>query len=262
MSEYLPRTLGDAGGFTGRSISNAGLLVDFHEIIFIGDRTCRAGLDAHFAADTTNLADGLDIFTQILCRTRDENPRLERLNFDDALGARSNTNTAAHAFIRINNREILDHVDGAKGAGFGAFTKTDAGILACGWSAKVQIGGSARGKTIIFMLMTDTPFDSGTTDHGNLILNCHHFLAGQFRHPVGHLFFSGKTKVRWNIGIGDHGNGVTLTARKAATTALGKGQGLKHMLDQRVDLHGEFMSSNRQTNPEKQADTTKQNQTT
>jgi hypothetical protein len=160
MAEYLTRALGHTGCLTGRSIGNAGLLIDLHQIVLISDRAGRAGLDTHLAANATDLADRLDIFPEILGRTGDKNPGLEGLNLNDRFRTGTNAHPATHTFVRVDYREIFYHIDGVKGAGLGTFAQTDTGVLAGRRSAEAEVGGSAGGEPVILVLVADPTFYS------------------------------------------------------------------------------------------------------
>jgi len=237
-------------------------MVDFDEIILIAYRPCRTGLNTHLTTDAAHLADGLDVFTKILGRTWNKNPGLHRLNFNDTLRTGTDAYPAADAFIRIDERKILHHIDGAKGAGLGTFPQTDTGVLTSRRSAETKVGSGTRGKTVVFVFMADPAFNPGATHNSDLVFNGGNLFAGQFRYPRRHLFLTGKTEIRRDIGIGDHGYGIPLAAGIAAATALGKRERFHHMLYQRIDFDGKFMGGYSQADAEEQTYATKQYQAT
>ena len=60
-------------------------MIDLDYAILIGNRTCRASLNAHLTADTTDLADLLDDLTGIPGRTRDKDAGALTVKFDNTL---------------------------------------------------------------------------------------------------------------------------------------------------------------------------------
>lgn len=254
------RAFRDTSHLTVTLVSETDVSIDMNNVIGYGNSASRAGLDAHFAADTADFANVFDFLAKTFGRAGNIDFGFSRHNLDDLFGAGFGAFAATHAAIGMNERHAITHFNGFKRTGFCAVTHSYAGVLAFGRTAVGDIGSSARFKPDVIMFVRNVTILSIASNSGDRIFAFSHFFSGNASDFCADGFFSGETKIGRNIRVVDDGSGISFTTGITASTALSLRQNFHDLFDFRIFFDCEFMSSQSQANAKEKADRSKESQ--
>jgi hypothetical protein len=194
------------------------------------------------------------LFAGVFAAAANHDPRALRNETEQPLGAGSGTDAAPGALVFVDDREMMDHRDGAERTGTLAVAKAHAAELAIRGPGKCQIGGGAAPVADIRVFFIIASQASGAVHHGHGTLDGSQLLAGDLGYRLGHGRFPGETQCRGNIRVRDHRFGIGFAPGEAAGASLPAGQKCLDRLDFRVDFDREFMGGQPQPDAEKNAD--------
>ena len=199
----------------------------------------------------------MGLFAGVFAAAANHDPRALRNETEQPLGAGSGTDAAPGALVFVDDREMMDHRDGAERTGTLAVAKTHAAELAIRGPGKCQIGGGAAPVADIRVFFIIASQASGAVHHGHGTLDGSQLLAGDLGHSLSHGRFPGETQCRGNSRVGDHRFGIGFAPGVAAPASLGAGKDFQDFFHFRVGFDGKFLGCKGQPNAEEEADTSK-----
>lgn len=232
-------TADGAGVFAGAA-ADAFVVVDGGEVVDECYRALGAGLDAFAAGDTAVDAVFADCRAFVVVATLDGDARRVANEVDDVVGARRDAETAADTAARVNVGDAaLVDADGGARANGDAVAVAEAGEGAEAIARIVHVGGAAgaRSVVVVFTLLGAARAVAG--DVGD------HFddVGGGKPHYRGDLARSAVAP--WDAEVDLVGLprgerlGVAVTAREAASAAIGTWKTVAQGLEALVFLDGE-----------------------
>jgi hypothetical protein len=253
VPEDLPGAFLHTGFAATSAIGDTCAVVNGHDP-FKAHRFGRASLDAHLAGDTSDLADFLDPLSGILGAARDPDPCFPREELDDLLRAGAHAGPAADTGHRVNDREIIHHLDGVKGTGGCALSEADASVLALLRPAKGKIGSRTRPVTNVSVFLGDVPLLSGAPHPCDYIFDGTHFFPRDVSYLFGHFGFARETEAGLDFRIIHNRFGIGFAPGVAAPASLSARQNFKDFLDLRIGFDGKFLGRKGQPDAEDEAD--------
>ena len=254
MPEDLPRAFLHTGLAAAWTIGDTCAVVNGHDLFKV-HRLGRASLDAHLAGDTSGLADFLDPLSGILGAASDPDPCLPREKSDDLLRAGAHASSAAHTGHRVNDRELIHHLYGAKGTGGCAVSEADASVLALLRPAKGKIGSGTCPVTNVGVFLGDVPLPSGAPHPCDHIFDGAHFLSRDLSHLFGHFGLARETEAGLHFRDVHDRFGIGFAPGVAAASSLGAGKDFQDFFDFRIGFDGKFLGRKGQPDAEEEPNT-------
>jgi hypothetical protein len=251
--EDLPRAFLHTGLAAAWTIGDTCAVVNGHDFFKVHSLG-RANLDAHLAGDTSGLADFLDPLPGILGAASDPDPCPPREKPDDLLRAGAHAGPATHTGHRVNDRELIHHLYGAKGTGGCAVSEADASVLALLRPAEGKIGSGTCPVTNVGVFLGDVPLQSGAPHPCDHVFDGAHFLSRDLSYLFGHFGLARETEAGFHFRVVHDRFGIGFAPGVAAAASLGTGKNFQHLLDFGVGLDCEFVSCECQADAEEQAD--------